>query len=289
MLLLLNSLTASQASAHHNTGHGASESIRILNALGTDPQPRQRLALIEEVAQGTAEPDLNIATGYSTSFLIQAHLLKGLYVSYQLPLIFIDQLSPNPLLVGLGDSRIGLQWNLGASENTTASKRAEAPWTFLFNLSVPTRSYRLATDPGRQWLFSPGFNYSQRFGRFSLYGMLLASYEIRPAGGALDISPGFGLGTNLTRNLQLSVGGTLDIRALNTCALPTGTEFCNDGRPSESERNTGATRAYGTLALSYQLNPDWTIFASAQLPFTEKRDIEWGANLGIEWRFDWQP
>ena len=284
LLASLSFVTSSrQAQAHHSTGHGASESVRILNAFGTDLKPRQRLALIEEVAKGTAEPDLNVATGYSTSALLQTHLLKGIYLSYQLPLLFIDQLDPNPLLVGLGDSRLGLQWNPGTDNNSSGS-----PWTLLFNLGIPTRTYKLATDPGRQWLLTGGMNYSRNFRNLSFYTLLLGSYEFRPAGGALDISPGFGIGASLTKRLQLNAGMNLDIRAINTCKLPNGSEFCPNGRPSESEREVGATRAYGTLALSYELNRDWTIFGSGQLPFTAKRDIEWGANLGVEWRFDWK-
>src|SRR5690606_17955288 len=110
------------------------------------------------------------------------------------------------------------------------------------SLTVPTRTLTFESDPGRQWLLSPGFRYAHGVGKFLWYAMLLAPLEWRPAGLAIEVSPALGVGLRPLSWWTVSLGAAVDVRVATWCNNPDGFEFCKTGRATELDRDIGATR-----------------------------------------------
>lgn len=247
---------------------------------GSDPAPRQRVALVGEAMRTTDEPSLNTATSGGLSLLGSFQLLPRLYLGAQAPLVFIDEDSTTkPLELGYGDTRLNAQIALG-----DLNEQRET-WTLGFQLSVPTRTVRYQVDPGRQWALSPMFSYTRATERLRFFAMVITPLEIRPAGVALELSPSLGVGYQILKRLSVSTSLSADIRLLTLCTTPRESYLCAEGRASEVERELGATRLYGGLTAWLGLSETWALFGSGQLPFTAKRDFAYGANLGLEARF----
>lgn len=267
------------ASAHHNVGHGAGESLRNLNTLQGDPSPRQRAALLGQVSRGTEEPTLNTASAYSVSALVDIRLHRRLYLSAQLPLEVIDEDAVGRPKVGYGNTTVGLHTPLGRLKKDTAH------WVVGVSASLPTRTYSYQVDPGAQWSLSPGLRYGDAHKKLLWYALAVFPMESRPAGTAVDASPAAGLGYRFLPALRLTFGFNADIRVLAICNTFDGSEFCQQGRATEVNRPLGATRAYAHGGILIDLHKRWSLFGGGQYPLTTRRDIEWTANLGVEGRF----
>lgn len=267
------------AFADHGVGHGASEGMRNLTTLAGNPSPRQRAALMTQVSRGTDEPTLNTATTYATSALVDIQLLRRLYLGAQLPFVVVDEDASDGVKTGLGDATVSANLRLDSMKNRMAH------FTLGVNVTAPTRTIRYETDPGRQWVVSPGLRYGGASGFLFWYGLLFFPVETRPAGTAVDVSPAAGLGVRLFRKLSLSAGLNADIRAHTVCKTFDGSEVCEEGRVTETNRPRGATRLYAHGALSLDLSKNWSLFGGAQIPLSERRDVEWAAQAGTELRF----
>ncbi|MCH2110368.1 MAG: transporter [Polyangiaceae bacterium] len=278
VLVIFCAFKSEESWAHHNPGHGSTESLQAISSFGGDPRARQRATVIVEATRSTDQPDLNVANSYSLRPLLQLEWVEGFYSSIDLPLVVVDQAEASRAQFGLGDIRLGLSYQ-------GLDSRRNPFWTAGFSLNVPTRTYQFSTDPGRQWILTPMFGLTPSFGELSFYALILTPFEIRPAGSALDISPTVGASLQLAQALAVSLGSAADIRVLNTCNIAGERSVCQGGRPSENEREAGATRVYGSLALKFSLAKALSLYAVGQMPFTSKKDIEWSTSLSLEWRF----
>lgn len=265
--------------AHHNVGHGASEGMRNLTTLAGNPSPRQRVALMTQVSRGNDEPTLNTATSYTTSALVDVTLMRRLFLGAQLPFMIVDEDAYSGVKAGYGDTTFSINLRLDSMKDDGAS------WTVGANVSVPTRTVQFEADPGRQWTLSPGVRYSDAGGRLLWYGLLYFPVETRPSGTAFDISTAAGLGVRLFRKLSLTGGLNADIRAHTICKTFDGSEVCAEGRVTETNRARGATRLYAHSVISLDLSKSWSLFGGVQIPLTARRDVEWSAQAGVEFRF----
>lgn len=272
-------LLSSPTFAHHDVGHGASEGMRNLTTLAGNPNPRQRAALMMQVSRGTDEPTLNTATTYATSALVDIQLLRRLYLGMQLPFVVVDEDAYDGVKMGLGDTTASANLRLDSMKNRTAR------FTLGVNVTAPTRTIRYETDPGKQWVVSPGLRYGGASDFLFWYGLLFFPVETRPAGTAIDVSPAAGLGVRFFKKLSLSAGLNADIRAHTICKTFDGSEVCEEGRVTETNRPRGATRLYAHSALSLDLSKRWSLFGGVQIPLSQRRDVEWGAQAGAELRF----
>ncbi len=275
----LGFLVPHEARGHHNVGHGASEGMRNLSTLAGNPSPRQRAALMTQVSRGTTQATLNTATTYGASALIDINLLRRLYIGAQVPFVIVDEDAYDGWKTGLGDT------TLSANLRLDSMKDRSTRLTFGLNVTMPTRTIVYETDPGRQWTVSPGLRYGGASGFLFWYGLLFFPIETRPAGTAFDISPAAGLGLRFFRKLSVSAGLNADIRAHTICKTFDSSEVCEDGRTTEQDRPRWATRLYAHSTIALDLGEDWSLFAGAQLPLTERRDVEWAAQIGAEFRF----
>lgn len=267
------------ARAHHNVGHGASEGMRNLTTLAGNPSPRQRAALMAQVSRGTEEPTLNTATTYATFALLDLRIVRRLYLGAQVPFVLVDEDAHTEMKAGLGDT------TFSANLRVDSMKKKSARWTLGMNVTVPTRTIRYEADPGRQWTLSPGVRYGDAVDALFWYGLLSFPIETRPAGTAFDVSPAGGLGLRFFRKVSVSAGLNADIRAHTLCKTIDGNEVCEEGRATEQNRPRGATRLYAHTALLYDISKNWSLFAGGQLPLSERRDVEWSAQMGAELRF----
>lgn len=279
LLAVAGALLSASGHAHHEPGHTPSESLRNLTSLGGDPNPRQRVALLTQAARGTNEPTLNTATVYSISALADIRLHRRLYIGGQFPLVLADEDSTSEPKLGYGDTILGVNMPLGSLQTDAAS------WVAGLNVSLPTRTIRYQSDPGKQWLVAPGLRYGDAWGPLLWYGIFVIPVETRPAGTAVDLSPAFGLGYRLFRAMTITAGVNADIRTFTVCKTFDGSEICTDGRVTESNRHTGSTRVYAHAALSADIHRNWSVFLGGQLPLSALRDVEWAVNLGVEARF----
>lgn len=273
-------LTVSSGLAHHSPGHGPSEGLRALSALGTNSLPRQRAALLLEVARTSAEPTLNTATTASITALLDVKVWERLYLSGAVPVGIVREDLTQQAKFGQGDVRLGFQVALGSMARVDA-----ASVTVGASVSIPTRTVRYELDPGRQWVYSPGVRYAATSGRLLWTAALLSPIEIRPAGVAWELSPAWGLGVRLVRAWTVSVGGALDVRVFNGCSESGALVACPDGRPTELDRPVGAARLYGIVGSTLDLSESWSLFGNGQIPLLARRDIEWSLSLGLEGRF----
>lgn len=253
--------------------------MRNLSTLAGNPSPRQRAALMTQISRGTEEPTLNTATTYATSALLDVRVLRRLYIGAQVPFVIVDEDSYDGVKSGLGDVTVSANYRLDSM------KERKATWTLGMNVTTPTRTIKYEADPGRQWIFSPGIRYGGAAERLFWYGLLFFPIETRPAGTAFDVSPAAGLGVRFFRKLSLSAGLNADIRALTICKTFDGSEVCQRGRVTEQNRPHGATQMYAHTALLFDLGKKWSLFGGGQIPLTERRDVEWSAQAGAEFRF----
>lgn len=278
LLLFLASPTI--AGAHHGSAQGPGESLRTLNSLGNNVAPRQRVSLLTAASRSSAEPNLNRATIYSLSALTTLSLNRRVFTSASLPMVVVDEDVSPGVKVGLGNLRAGFHLRLGDLDGPDT-----ASWTVGLSLSFPTRTFRFAVDPGRQWVIAPGIRYADNHERLLWYGVVLTPLETRPTGTAVDVSAAAGLGYRILPRFSLTGGVAVDVRAATWCQGVDGTEFCQQGRATESNRPLGATRLSANMAASYDFAKDWSAFFNGQLPLTTRRDVEWSASLGVEFRF----
>lgn len=278
--LLTTLVNLSPAFAHHDVGHGASESLRTLSISGNDPSPRQRAGVVGSVVRTTDEPTLNTATVYGISGLLTLSFFDWLYLSGDFPVVLVDEDSVSAPKVGYGDTRLGAQGSWGSERKSLSTK-----FTAGASVILPTRTFTYEADPGRQWLVAPQFIYSGRGERWFWYGMLQTPFEFRPAGWALDLSPSLAVGLQVTKPWSLALAATADIRTLTVCATPTGSEVCSEGRATETNRPMGAVRGYLSVSSGLNLSERWSIFGSLQLPVTSRRDMEWAMSVGAQARF----
>jgi hypothetical protein len=235
---------------------------------------------MEQVSRGTNEPTLNTATVYTTSLIVDFELFKRLYLGAQLPFVIVDEDAHPGFKTGYGDTTFSANLRLNSLKKDAAS------WAVGVNVSVPTRTIRFEADPGRQWTVSPGVRYSDASGWLLWYALLFFPAETRPTGTAFDVSPAAGLGVRLFRKLSVTAGINADIRAHTICKTFDGSsEVCSEGRVTETNRSTGTTRLYAHSTLSLDLSKSWSLFGGMQVPLTARRDIEWSAQAGVEFRF----
>jgi hypothetical protein len=185
--------------------------------------------------------------------------------------------SPDPQ-VGYGDTRLSGSVTLGDR------KDVKRTWVVGMQLTVPTRTIKYESDPGSQWLLSPVFSFTQALEAVRFFAMVLTPVEFRPAGIAIEVSPSAGAGYQWASYWSTSMALGMDVRVASYCHRPTGTEFCSEGRASETDREIGATRLYAGLTNWLRVSESWSTFQSVQFPLTELQDFSIGANLGFEAR-----
>jgi hypothetical protein len=157
--------------------------------------------------------------------------------------------------------------------------------SFGLRLSLPTRSFELQADPGKSYAASPFAAFTRRYESLYWQTVLLSTLETRPAGWAWDMSAGLSAGYELSPGLSLSLGGWVDTRMLAFCEAAHGSaSYCEEGRVTERERPTFATRAYALLNAAYAIGA-FQLQAGAQLPLTPKKDFLYSGFLSAEWAF----
>lgn len=276
------SFAAAGAHAHHAPGHGPSESIRTLNGFsGRAPRAVQRALLLSEVVRSTAEPNLNAATIYTLSGLVSVQPHPWLSVGLQAPLTVVDEDAPGVATKsGYGDTRLELRLT------PHGDKLVHRVLTLGINASFPTRTVRYQVDPGPLWAFAPLVAFTRSYDQLSWQAVLLAPLEHRRAGTALDASGAFIVQYRVLRPWSWALGALVDVRAASLCALPGGGQaWCREGRVTELDRETGATRGYVTAGTGVEIAEAWTLSASVQVPVTPRRDFDLAGSVGVEGRF----
>lgn len=266
--------------AHHSPAHGPSESLRTLGVMGSDPAPRRRVATIAQVSRSSREPNLNAATSYGLTTLMSLHFARRLFPFLELPLVMVQQ-DANPGLVGgLDNLRLGLDGQLGSLQ------RQGAPSVVLgVSVSLPTRTFRYQSDPGRSWVVTPGLRYADVENRWLWYFLLQSPVETRASGTAWESSLAAGIGVRSFPWWTVTVGSSVDVRLLTSCQGLQVKELCREGRATEQNRPTGATRVYGNLTSTLDLAREWSLSWAVQFPITTRRDVDWLASVGAEARF----
>lgn len=268
------------ALAHHAPGHGASEGIRAANSLaGRSARATERVMLLEEVSAPTDQPG-GVASLQSTTSLVGSVLLHPWFsVGAQLPWVVVNEPGKSTATTGYGDTTLEVivtpygDW-----------LRHRVP-SFGVRVSLPTRSFELQSDPGKTYAVSPFAAFTRRYEQFYWQAVLLSTLEARPAGWAWDMSAGLSAGYEVVPGLSFSLGGWVDTRLLAYCEAPDGTaSYCAEGRVTERERPTFATRAYGMLNAAYAIGA-FQLQVGAQLPVTPKRDFSYAGSLSAEWSF----
>ncbi len=268
------------ATAHHNTGASPSESLRTLSSLGNNPAPRQRIAALASVMRSSEEPALSSQTTYGLSLLCNIRIAERFYGGLEAPFVVVDEDVNDQPIFGYGNTRLSFQWAL-ENEGRIGGSR----FSLGMAVSMPTRTFAYETDPGKQWLFVPGFRYGHGYGNLFWYALALFPLETRPAGTAWDVSSGLGIGYRFLSQLSISLGASVDVRAVTWCKGPSETQVCPAGRATESNRAHGATRASAVLSSSWDVTGDVSLLVNGQLPLTRRKDVEWGISGGAEVRF----
>ncbi len=282
-LAVLLGLTATPglARAHHVPGHASSEGVRSINSIGSrGGRAQTRALLLGEFAHDTT----SLAPGqqYGISLLGEYAPVPAFSVGVQAPLQIIDERGADPK-VGYGDTRLLFR------VTPHARKLTHRVLTLGLNASFPTRTVRSTADPGRVWVVAPNAIYTRTYARLFWQVIGVTSVEHRPAGTALDISAGAQVGLKLAKGkVSPGLGVLTDVRALTWCAEPDGAQpLCAAGesRATETDRPMGATRAAALATFSYNFARWGAVTASAQVPFTPKRDYDVGASLGFQVAF----
>ena len=278
--LALGTCLAPIALGHHAPGHGASEGIRAANSLaGRSARATERVMLLEELSAPTDQP-AGAASLQSTTSLVGSVLLHPWFsLGAQLPWVVLNEAGKSGATTGYGDT------TLEAIVTPYGDWLRHRVPSFGVRVSLPTRSFELESDPGKTYAASPFAAFTRRYESLYWQAVLLSTLETRPAGWAWDMSAGLSAGYEVLPGLSLSLGGWVDTRVLAYCEAADGTSsYCKQGRVTERERPTGATRAYGLLNTAYAIGA-FQLQAGAQLPLTPKRDFEYSGFLSVEWAF----
>ncbi|HEY6815091.1 MAG TPA: hypothetical protein VI168_06090 [Croceibacterium sp.] len=268
------------AAAHHAPGHGASEGIRAANSLaGRSARASDRVMLLEELSAPTDQPG-GAASLQSTTSLVGSLLLHPWFsLGAQLPWVVVNESGQSGSTTGYGDT------TLEAIVTPYGDWLRHRVPSFGLRLSLPTRSFELAADPGKVFAASPFAAFTRRYESFYWQAVLLSTLETRPAGWAWDMSAGLSAGYQVAPGLSLSLGSWVDTRLLAYCEDVDGTSsYCEEGRVTERERPTLATRAYGLLNAAYAIGA-LQLQTGVQLPLTAKRDFSYSGFLSAEWSF----
>jgi hypothetical protein len=280
LLFIVLSLLPLRVSAHHNAGGGQGESQRKLGTLGSDAAQRSRAAIVLGASRSTSEPTLNPATNATAAAVLNLRLHSRCFAGLELPFILVAEDGADQVEAGYGDTRLGGHCVI------VQPRPGRVALSGGVDVSLPTRTVHYSTDPGAQWVVSPNFRVTQAFERLYWFSLVHLPYEIRPAGSALELSTSLSLGYRLTESFSWVVGPSLDVRLFALCSEVDGSlSYCQGGRATEENRPTGSVRAGVHTALSYER---WSIFASGGLPLTDRRDIQWSVNSGVEARFGQQ-
>jgi hypothetical protein len=273
------------AAAHHVPGHGSSEGVRSINSLGNrGGGVSTRLLLLDDFGwqPSSATPGLR----NELSLLGEYAPVPAFSFGAQAPFLVVDEVGRAPV-AGYGDTRAFVR------VTPHADKLIHRTLTFNLMASFPTRTVRLAVDPGRVWSVTPSVIFTRTYGEWFWQAIGLASVETRPAGVALDLSAGGQAGGKFA-NGKVALGGgvVVDVRAGNWCASPGGLtgprralgsrQFCDRSRAGEIEREPGSLRATALATGSINLDPRWSLILGLQVPFTAKRDFDLGATVGVQ-------
>lgn len=271
-------LVAPRASAHHSAGHGASEGVRAVTSLSAQSaRASQRVGLLEEVTRTSDQPTGAATVGAVTS--LAASFMPHPWFSFgaQFPWAFIDEGATTRH--GYGDTTLEA---LLTPKDDRSDRQVP---TFGLRVSLPTRSYELASDPGRIYSASPLFAFTRRYTTIYWQATALTTLESRPAGIAWDASAGLFWGVVSNAGFGAALGAWVDTRLSAHCKSPTGElDYCREGRVTERERPTGATRAYVLERVFYELG-DFSLAAGMGLPLTSRRDFDITLSLGLERTF----
>lgn len=274
-------LLVAGASAHHDAANGAGSTIVALQAQGDDPLPHQKAGVVASVSRASEGPTLSALSTYGLAAYLSLEVWERLYLEANVPALLVVEGDDEALKFGLGNIALGASLAVGRED-----ERGKRPWAVGLQASFPTRTLRYTVDPGRQWGLTPSLRYSDGLARFFWYGQLLVPTEVRPAGTAIDVSPGLGAGFRSPFDLTPMLGVHADVRALNVCRTTSGSEVCPGGRATETDRGHGTVRAYVSGALVQGLGERWSMNLGAQIPFTSARDVEWALHWGVEARLD---
>ncbi len=280
-LLLLLVLACSlaiprHALAHHVPGHSGSEGVRNINSLGNrGGKAASRLLVLEDFgwAASTATPGLR----NELSLLGEYAPVPVFSFGVQAPLLIVDE-AERPPMVGYGDTRAFIR------VTPHADKLVHRVVTLNLSASFPTRTVRLAVDPGRVWSATPSVIFTRTYADWYWQAIGLATIETRPAGIALDMSAGGQAGGRLADNaLALGGGIVVDVRAANFCASPDGgLAYCHESRAGERAREVGSVRATAIANGSLTVHPRVLLLFGIQVPFAAKRDADLGLTLGVQ-------
>ena len=268
------------AFAHHSPGNGASEGIRAVTSLsGQSAKASQRAKLLQEVTRTSNQPTGAATTAAVTSVAASFKAHAWLSLGGQFPWAVIDEGSDAPLRHGYGDT------TLEALLTPHGDRSKHRVATFGFRVSLPTRSYELTADPGKVYTATPLFAFTRKYSALYWQATTLTTLESRPAGVAWDASAGLSLGIASERGFGASIGAWVDARILAYCESPTGAlDYCKEGRVTERERPTGATRAYVLNQVFYGMGA-FSAIAGMGLPLTARRDFDITLSLGLELAF----
>jgi len=268
------------ALAHHAPGHGASEGIRAANSLaGRSARATERLMLLEELSAPTDQPGGVASLQSSTSLLGSLLVHPWLSLGAQFPWVVVQESGKADVTTGYGDT------TLEAILTPYAEWLEHRVASFGFRASLPTRTFELQADPGKTASVSPFAAFTRRYAEVYWQVVLLSTLETRPAGWAWDMSGGASAGYEFGSGLSFALGGWVDTRMLAYCKTPAGSlEYCEEGRATEQERSTLATRGYALLNAAYSIDA-FQLQAGVQLPVTPKRDFLYSGFLGAAWAF----
>ena len=235
--------------------------------------------LLEEFSAPTDQPggvaSLQSATSLLGSLLVHPWLSLGA----QFPWVVLQETGKSDVTTGYGDTTFEAILTPYADwlEHRVAS--------FGIRATLPTRTFELQADPGKTTAVSPFAAFTRRYDAAYWQVVLLSTLETRPAGWAWDMSGGASVGYEFGTGFSLGLGAWVDTRMLAYCKTPEGTsEYCEEGRATEQERPTLATRGYALLNATYSIGA-FQLQAGAQLPFTPKRDFLYSGFLGAAWAF----
>ena len=271
---------AGAARAHHSPGHGASEGIRAANSLaGRSARATERVMLLEELSAPTDQPG-GVSSLTSTTSLVGSVLVHPwVSLGAQLPWVVMDEAGKSSTTTGYGDT------TLEAIVTPYGDWLRHRVPSFGLRVSLPTRTFELEADPGKSYAASPFAAFTRRYESAYWQAVLLSTLETRPAGWAWDMSAGLSAGYELAPGLSLSLGAWVDTRMLAVCEAADGSSnYCEEGRVTERERPTYATRGYALFNAAYAIGA-FQLQAGVQLPFTPKKDFLYSGFLSAEWAF----
>lgn len=273
-------LAAPAARAHHVPGHGASEGVRNINSLGgRGGRAQTRLLVLDEIVY--ARGGLNPSVANTTSIFGEYAPIPALSLAVQAPFLVVHDLGGSGARVGYGDTRVQLR------VTPHAQRLIHRVVTLGLSASLPTRTLRLAVDPGPVTSIAPNILFTRTYDRQFWQLMGLAVVDRRRAGTALDLTLGGQAGTRLgDGKTTLGVGALFDLRLANFCADPSGgAAFCTTTRPGEDDRPVGAARALVLVTAARAIGRRGHILTSVQAPLTTRADFTVAGSVGAQISF----